>query len=56
MLRETGTDVEEASETMRPSRKGNYLSLGLAFQARDAAHVLEVYALLRSLDNVIMCL
>lgn len=55
-LEASGTPLTEPLSTPRSSREGTYLSLGLTFDARDADHVLEVYQLVRGVDNVIMCL
>ncbi|MBM63638.1 MAG: hypothetical protein CL484_11900 [Acidobacteria bacterium] len=55
-LEAAGISLSAPMTAPRPSQKGNYLSLGLTFSARDADHVLEVYQLLRGVDEVIMCL
>ena len=55
-LEAAGISLSAPMTTPRPSKKGTYLSLGLTFNARDADHVLEVYQLLRGVDEVIMCL
>ena len=55
-LEASGTPLTEPLSTPRSSREGTYLSLGLTFDARDADHILEIYQLVRGVDNVIMCL
>ena len=55
-LEAAGISLSAPMTTPRPSKKGTYLSLGLTFNARGADHVLEVYQLLRGVDEVIMCL
>ena len=56
VLEASGIPLTEPLVTRRPSREGTYLALGLTFNARDADHVLEVYELIRGIDDVIMCL
>ena len=56
LLEASGIPLTEPLITRRPSREGTYLALGLTFNARDADHVLEVYELVREIDDVIMCL
>jgi putative lipoic acid-binding regulatory protein len=56
VLEASGVPLTEPLVTRRPSREGTYLALGLTFNAKDADHVLEVYELIRGIDDVIMCL
>ena len=53
LLQRTGLALEASGEGMRPSRKGNYVSLTLTLQANLAQDVLDVYACLKTFDSVI---